>query len=203
MLVLSNIIIIFVDECNNMAREEKVYTDFKNGQIDTLYAELYAPLMNYAARFLTNDYSMMAEDCVQEAIIKAYQTRDTFTSSYQLKSYLFTCIHNNCVSVLRKASSRQNYVLMPKEEIEQEFSASMIEQETIDMLHAAIRELPEKYQQLFELNYEQGLKNEEVARLLEISINGFNKRKAKMISLLREKFKDNELMQILITVLLV
>ncbi|MBQ9570614.1 MAG: sigma-70 family RNA polymerase sigma factor [Prevotella sp.] len=186
-----------------MAREEKVYTDFKNGQIDTLYAELYAPLMNYAARFLTNDYSMMAEDCVQEAIIKAYQTRDTFTSPYQLKSYLFTCIHNNCVSVLRKASSRQNYVLMPKEEIEQEFSASMIEQETIDMLHAAIRELPEKYQQLFELNYEQGLKNEEVARLLEISINGFNKRKAKMISLLRDKFRDNELMQILITVLLV
>ncbi len=203
MLVLSNIIIIFADECNDMAREEKVYTDFKNGQIDTLYAELYAPLMNYAARFLTNDYAMMAEDCVQEAIIKAYQTRDTFTSSYQLKSYLFTCIHNNCVSVLRKASSRQNYVLMPKEEIEQEFSASMIEQETIDMLHAAIRELPEKYQQLFELNYEQGLKNEEVARLLEISINGFNKRKAKMISLLRDKFRDNELMQILITVLLV
>lgn len=106
-------------------------------------------------------------------------------------------------AVLRKASSRQNYVLMPKEEIEQEFSASMIEQETIDLLHAAIRELPEKYQQLFELNYEQGLKNEEVARLLEISINGFNKRKAKMISLLRDKFKDNELMQILITVLLV
>ena len=203
MLVLSNIIIIFADECNDMAREEKVYTDFKNGQIDTLYAELYAPLMNYAARFLTNDYAMMAEDCVQEAIIKAYQTRDTFTSSCQLKSYLFTCIHNNCVSVLRKASSRQNYVLMPKEEIEQEFSASMIEQETIDMLHAAIRELPEKYQQLFELNYEQGLKNEEVARLLEISINGFNKRKAKMISLLRDKFRDNELMQILITVLLV
>lgn len=203
MLVLSNIIIIFADECNDMAREEKVYTDFKKGLIDTLYAELYAPLMNYAARFLTNDYSMMAEDCVQEAIIKAYQTRDTFTSSYQLKSYLFTCIHNNCVSVLRKASSRQNYVLMPKEEIEQEFSASMIEQETIDLLHAAIRELPEKYQQLFELNYEQGLKNEEVARLLEISINGFNKRKAKMISLLRDKFRDNELMQILITVLLV
>ena len=203
MLVLSNIIIIFADECNDMAREEKVYTDFKNGQIDTLYAELYAPLMNYAARFLTSDYATMAEDCVQEAIIKAYQTRDTFTSSYQLKSYLFTCIHNNCVSVLRKASSRQNYVLMPKEEIEQEFSASMIEQETIDLLHAAIRELPEKYQQLFELNYEQGLKNEEVARLLEISINGFNKRKAKMISLLRDKFRDNELMQILITVLLV
>lgn len=186
-----------------MVGEEKVYTDFKKGIIDTLYAEMYAPMMTYAARFLTNNYAMMAEDCVQEAIIKAYQTRDTFKSPYQLKSFLFTCIHNSSISVLRKVSSHQNYSKMPQEEMEQEFSASMIEQETIDLLHAAIRELPEKYQQLFELNYEQGLKNEEVARLLEISINGFNKRKAKMISLLRDKFKDNELMQILITVLLV
>ena len=192
---------IFADESYDMVREETVYTDFKQGKIDSLYAEMYAPMMSYAARFLTNDYAMMAEDTVQEAIIKAYQTRGTFSTPYQLKSFLFTCIHNNCISVLRKVSSHQNYVSQPQEVIEQEFSASMIEQETIEMLHAAIRELPEKYQQLFELNYEQGLKNEEVARLLDISINGFNKRKAKMISLLREKFKDNELMQMLITVM--
>ena len=192
---------IFADESYDMVREETVYTDFKQGKIDSLYAEMYAPMMSYAARFLTNDYAMMAEDTVQEAIIKAYQTRGTFSTPYQLKSFLFTCIHNNCISVLRKVSSHQNYVSQPQEVIEQEFSASMIEQETIEMLHAAIRELPEKYQQLFELNYEQGLKNEEVARLLDISINGFNKRKSKMISLLREKFKDNELMQMLITVM--
>ncbi len=186
-----------------MGREEKIYNDFKEGIIDTLYAEMYAPMMAYAARFLTNDYAMMAEDTVQEAIIKAYQTRGTFSTPYQLKSFLFTCIHNNCISVLRKVSSHQNYTAQPQEEVEREFSASMIEQETIDMLHAAIRELPEKYQQLFELSYEQGLKNEEAARLLDISLNGFNKRKAKMISLLRERFKDSELMQLLITVLLV
>ena len=193
----------FCGECDVMVRDERIYKDFKEGIIDTLYAELYAPMMAYAARFLTNDYAMMAEDTVQEAIIKAYQTRGTFSTPYQLKSFLFTCIHNNSISVSRKISSEQNYVSQPQEEVEQEFSASMIEQETIEMLHAAIRELPEKYQQLFELSYEQGLKNEEAARLLDISLNGFNKRKAKMISLLREKFKDSELMQLLITVLLV
>ena len=63
--------------------------------------------------------------------------------------------------------------------------------------------LYEKYQQVFDLSFEQGLKNEEAAQLLNISINGFNKRKAKMISLLRDKFKENNLMQILITVLFI
>ncbi|MBR1401839.1 MAG: sigma-70 family RNA polymerase sigma factor [Prevotella sp.] len=184
-----------------MGRDERIYHDFKEGNINTLYAEFYSSMMAYAARFLTNEYAMMAEDCVQESIVKAYNTRDTFVSPSQLKSFLFTCIHNGCVSVLRRVSTHQGYTELPREEVEQEISASLIEQETIDMLHAAIHELPEKYQQIFELNFEQGLKNEEAARLLNISLNGFNKRKAKMISLLRERFKDNEMMQLLITIM--
>lgn len=186
-----------------MERDERIYNDFKSGNIDTLYAEFYASLMAFAARYLSNDYAMMAEDCVQEAIVKAYHTRHTFVSPYQLKSFLFTCIRNSCVSVLRRATTQQNYGALPQEETEQEISALMIEQETLDMLHQAINELPEIYRQVFELNFEQGLKNAEAARLLNITIDGFNKRKAKMISLLRERFKENEIMQLTIALLLV
>ena len=75
----------FCGECDVMVRDERIYKDFKEGIIDTLYAELYAPMMAYAARFLTNDYAMMAEDTVQEAIIKAYQTRGTFSTPYHIR----------------------------------------------------------------------------------------------------------------------
>lgn len=182
---------------------DRIFNAFRQGTIDPLYAEAWSPLMAYAARMLGDNYAMMAEDCVQEAMVKAFNTRDTFASPFQMKAFLFTCVHNQCISTIRKSGTKDRYLAdLPTDEVEPEISAAMIEQETIEMLHAAIRELPEKYQQLFELNYEQGLKNEEVARLLDISINGFNKRKSKMISLLREKFKDQELMQMLITVML-
>ena len=78
----------------------------------------------------------------------------------------------------------------------------MIEQETLDLLHAAIDELPEELRQVFELNFEQGLRNAEAARLMSLSLNGFNKRKAKMISLLRNKFHDNDTMLLFITLLM-
>lgn len=186
-----------------MIKDEKIYNDFITGNIDSLYEGFYASLMAFAARYLNHDYAIMAEDCVQEAIVKAYHTRQTFVSSAQFKSFLFTCIRNNCISVLRKASVQESYVSQSQEEMEQEISARIIEQEALDMLHEAINQLPEIYRQVFELSYEKGLKNAEAAEMLHITIDGFNKRKSKMISLLRERFKGNEMMQILINLLLV
>lgn len=182
-----------------MGINEQVFQDFKAGRIDSLYAQEYPSLKAFAARYLTDSYAMMAEDCVQDAIVNAYQTRHIFSSSVQMKVFLYTCIRNACISILRKVDSRQNYLSEQKDEYEWEISAAIIEQETLDCLHAAIRELPEKYRQIFDLEYEQGLRHAEIAKLLGITIDGVTKRKAKMISMLREKFKNDELMQLLVT----
>ncbi len=178
---------------------EAIYQDFKAGRIDSLYAEGFSSLKAFAARYLTDHYAMMAEDCVQESIIKAYQTRQTFTSPLQMKAFLFTCVRNASISILRKVGSHQNYLNELQEDYEQELSAAIIEQETLDRLHTAIRQLPDKYRQLFDLSYEQGLSRAEVARLLGITIDGVQKRRAKMISLLREQFNDDYGMLLLLT----
>ena len=183
----------------NMNISEAIYQDFKAGRIDSLYAEGFSSLKAFAARYLTDHYAMMAEDCVQESIIKAYQTRQTFTSPLQMKAFLFTCVRNASISILRKVGSHQNYLNELQEDYEQELSAATIEQETLDRLHTAIRQLPDKYRQLFDLSYEQGLSRAEVARLLGITIDGVQKRRAKMISLLREQFNDDYGMLLLLT----
>lgn len=179
----------------------EIFQDFKAGRIDSLYAEGFSSLKAFAARYLTDHYAMMAEDCVQEAIINAYQTRHTFTSPLQMKAFLFTCVRNACISILRKVGSHQNYLAELEQHHEEELSAAIIEQETLDRLHAAISQLPEKYRQLFDLSFEQGLHRAEVARLLGITIDGVQKRRAKMISLLREKFRSDADMLLLLTVL--
>ena len=180
---------------------EQTFQDFKSCRIDSLYAEGYSSLQAFAARYLTDSYAMMAEDCVQEAMAKAYQTRHTFTSPLQLKGFLFACVRNACVSMLRKAGSHRLYLSELENGCEEELSAAIIEQETLDRLHEAIGELPEKYRLLFDLSYEQGLRHAEVARLLGITVDGVQKRRAKMVSLLREKFKDDIKMLIVIAVM--
>lgn len=183
-----------------MQVRETVYNDFVHGRIDRLYQEDYASMKAFAARCLTDDYALMAEDCVQEAIVKAYHTRHTFKSPSQLKSFLYTCIHNECISLLRKTNSRANYIAQ-QDTLDDSLAASIIEQETLDLLHEAISQLPERYRQVFMLSYEQALSNAEVAQQLGITIDGLTKRKAKMISLLRKKLKGNEYILLLFNII--
>jgi RNA polymerase sigma factor (sigma-70 family) len=183
-----------------MVDKEQALYDFINGDLDNFYTIMYSPLIAYAVRYLGDNYSFLAEDCVQDAVESAYNKRDDFEFSWQLNSYIFTCVHNNCISLIRK-SKRQINLQEQENSSDEEISAGMIEQETIDMLHRAINELPEKYRQIFELNYNQGLKMKEVADALDITFETLKKRKAKMFTLLREQFKGNKAMQALLFIL--
>lgn len=184
-----------------MQISEQIYEDFKRGHIDSLYREGYASMKAFAARYLTDNYAMMAEDCVQDAIEQAFLTRTSFISPSQIKAFLYTCIRNNCVSLLRKTTSRANYISQQEISEEEHLSAAIIEQETLDLLYQAVNALPDKYRQVFELGYEQGLSYKEAAQQLGITIDGYNKRKSKMISLLRERFKGNEQLLLLLTII--
>ena len=55
-----------------MAQTEQLLSEFKSGNIGTFYNELYAKLLVYASRHLGPDYAFLAEDCVQDAVYKAY-----------------------------------------------------------------------------------------------------------------------------------
>lgn len=184
-----------------MVISEKVYEDFKHGEIDSFYKECYISLMAYSARTLTDNYSLMAEDCVQDTILAAYNRRDSFDSLMQFKSFLFTCLHNKCISIIRKGNSRENYV---KEQplSEDSILASIVEQETIDLLQEAIDQLPDMYKEVFLISYKQGLNNAETAEALGLTLDGMKKRKARLIKLLREKLKDRPDLQLLIILLL-
>ena len=58
-------------------------------------------------------------------------------------------------------------------------------QEALDTLFAAIERLPDQYKDIFRLNFEQGLKNQEIARMLDVAEITVKKRKARMLDLLR------------------
>lgn len=69
------------------------------------------------------------------------------------------------------------------------------------LLYDAIDELPERYRRIFELNFQQGLKNAEIAALLGVTESAVKKQKAAMIDLVRQSLKKktgNDLLAFLI-----
>ncbi len=167
-----------------MAHTESMLAEFKSGKISTFYNELYAKLLVYASRHLGADYAFLAEDCVQDAIYKAYEQRASFKSILTLKAFLYSCIHHAAIDILRKNNAQSNY--LSQQEDQTEFLNSIIEQETLNLLYNSIERLPEKYRRIFELHFEQGLKNAEIAKLLNVTESAVKKQKAQMLDLLRK-----------------
>lgn len=171
-----------------MQLKPSVIADFKAGRLDTFYAEAYADLLTFAARQLGESHALMAEDVVQEVIFQSYQRRAGISDSAQWKAFLFRSIHNAAVSIRRKHASEQRYLNQHREDAE-DLEHSIVEQETLECLFDAIDALPERYRRIFDLSFEKGLRNTEVAELLNVSTRAVTKQKARMIELVKKHMR--------------
>ena len=175
---------------------------FQKGDMESFYLDVYPSLLRYATRVLGEDQAFMAEDCVQEAVFKVYQKRTRVSKPIGMKAYLFSAVHNEIVDIFRKADRQEQYA-SSQEWVEGSPIDSYLLQETLDLLYQAIRQLPEDLIEIYELTYEQRLKGHEIAKLLKISTTTVARQKARLIDALRQQFKKNDLMQLLITILFV
>ncbi len=177
---------------------EYIFTEFKEGRVAPFYEKMYPELLAYTTRLLGEDFAFLSEDCVQDAVFQTYQRRVTFTSLLQWKVFMYTCVRNKAISVLRKGQAQRNYQAQLDEE---DVSVGFIEEETITLLYEAINALPQKYRTIFEMSFEQGLKNAEIAQALQLAEITVKKRKGKMIELIRldlQRKMDKELLCVLL-----
>lgn len=165
-----------------------IFHQFKRGNLDPFFREMYSGVMVYAIKVLGDEFAFLAEDCVQEAIITTYSRRDDIESVESWRGFMLSCVRHNAIAILRKNSRHLSYI-EDLEQIDSENDSSylLIEHEVHQMLYDAIQSLPDKYRQIFELSFKQGLKNTEIAAMLGVAEITVKKRKANMLSLLRDK----------------
>lgn len=171
-----------------MALYEQIFSDFKEGTINSFYQKMYPELLAYTIRLLGNEYAFLAEDCVQDAVFQSYQRHQSFASAMQWKVFLYTCTRNGAINILRKGQAQRNYQAQI-DDFQDDISLDFIKQETLTLLYEAIEALPEKYKAFFALSFEQGLKNSEIAEYFQIAEITVKKKKARIIKLLHNNLK--------------
>lgn len=167
-----------------------ILRDFKQGNLDGFYDSVYPSLVAYAIRCLGTQHDYLAEDITQDAIFKVYLERDRFSDTSSFKSFLYTVVHNNAVSCLRKGQTHQTY-MERHEDLTHDLQSTIIEHETIQLLYAAIDSLPDNLRQVFELSFEEGMTNKEIADRLNVSLGAIKKRKAKLIETIKKTMPDD------------
>lgn len=167
-----------------------------------LYRHFYKALVAFACQMV--DDVPVAEELVQDAFCKLWQLRNTFKNENTLKAYLYNTVRNASISHLRHmqvenrriAEFEREYRLMnPKDESEIELHR----EELMRQLLLAIEELPPKQRQLF-LMAVKGMTGEEIAREMNISIDGVKKQRQRGIARLRKVLQPNALVLLLLLV---
>lgn len=152
-----------------------------------IYKKHYNELCIFASGFTKND--QIAEDLVQNVMIKIWEKKKTISISVSLKRYLYKAVYNQFI----------NYYKKQKKEIsmQQELRANVLinladEDETtiqnkITLINLEIEKLPKRCKEVFIMSKRQGLKYREIAQELNISIGTVEAHITKALKAIRYK----------------
>lgn len=159
----------------------------------------------YAQKFLhdMND----AEEVVQEVFYAVWKHRDYLDEQQSLHAYLFTAVKNKSLNLLETKKNRTRHAELMWFLYAQESSESNASYEALlvkDLekdLSTALSHLPQECRRIFELSRFEGLKYQEIAARLNISIKTVETQMSRALSKLRLQLREHITLLILLDLL--
>jgi RNA polymerase sigma-70 factor (family 1) len=160
---------------------------------ELFFKEQYPKLCYFATRILPDNLEV--EDLVQDAFIKYHHRRENFDSENAAVSFLYITIRNDCFNLIRHQKVVSGYKKTLEIAPVENSTAlqEIIRSEALGEIHKAIEELPAGCRNIFKLSYFEKLKNQEIADLLQVSINTIKTQKQRALQLLRLKLNPEVL----------
>lgn len=172
--------------------DEQFYiTGLKNDD-ERIFRELFelyhSRLCYYATSILSGDES--SEDVVQEAFVRLWQKRAQFSDLPAVRAFLYVTVRNQCLDIYKHDKVIRKYGdLLQKEDHTDQSINYLIEAEVLEKVHGAIQKLPLGCRNIMKLSYFEGLKNQDIADQLHVSINTVKTQKKRGLHLLRVLLK--------------
>lgn len=158
---------------------------------ELVFNQYYGIMVLYASRFM--DTREEAEEIVQDVFVKFWEKCDTLSEDSSIKSYLYRSVHNSCLNTIKhekvKDGYRQYVVQMMESSYQNDFDIKDPD-ETRKRIHNEIDKLPPRCSEIFKLSRFEGLKYQEIADHLEISVKTVEVQMGKALKVLRESLQD-------------
>jgi len=153
-------------------------------EIENIYNEFYPKLVRFFTRNPGEEY---AEDLTQDVFIRVFLNISSFREESSLSTWIFTIARNLAIDFLRKNNKAEKKLsplsdedtgILPYLEDENPWTGKkpysvqdrIEKQEMKDCYLALVEELPEQYRDAYILKEIEGHSNQEIAGILNISI---------------------------------
>lgn len=155
--------------------------------------EKYSPKVYAHALHLLHD-EQLAEELVQEVFFKIWRMDEGLLAINSLDAYLKTTTRNRCLNVIRRIvldGKADKIITANYVEAHNETEEAIILNDTRNAINRAIDLLPPQQKEVYSLCHLQGLKYEEVADQLNISVNTVQTHMRRALKFLRHHLKNN------------
>jgi RNA polymerase sigma-70 factor, ECF subfamily len=148
-------------------------------EFDTLYGTFHPRILRYLARLIGPD---QAEDVAQEVFVKISRSLGEFRNEAQLSTWIYRIATNAALDKVRSAEYRAALRTLPIEgscesapadifiesaEVSSEQQA--IRGEMTDCVRGLLNQLPESYRTVLILSDMEGMKDREIAEILDVT----------------------------------
>ncbi|MBI3133460.1 MAG: RNA polymerase sigma-70 factor [Bacteroidetes bacterium] len=158
---------------------------------EVLFRNHYGELCAFANKYLEDVEA--AEEIVQDLFVKFWENREKNELPNALRSYLFTSVKNACLNQLKHLKIKETYKAHNERELnsahvsaDEELEATELDQK----IRQAIEALPEGRRRIFILSRYEGLKYQEIADQLKLSVKTVENQMGEALKFLRIQLKD-------------
>ncbi len=143
-----------------------------------------------------------AEDLTLMTFGKAFRYLDKYTPKYAFSTWLYRIALNNSIDFLRMKNNMPQYfeedlytssttsiIDQSEDNLQRNPEEEIIDKQRLQLLRAAVSELPERYRRVIELRYYEDLAYEEIAERLGLTLSNVK------IQIMRAKQMLSELMK--------
>lgn len=171
----------------------------ENAAFSKIYRVYFPKLVRFSREYVVSTED--AENIVQDIFMYLWEHRDMLESLTNPNAFLFTLTKNRCIDFyrhkVRTESKKESLDALSERELKlkmealQQFDENMFTVDDIDaLLNKAIAHLPEKCRQVFILSRMEGMKYEEIATQLNISVNTVQNHIVTALRKLKVELKD-------------
>jgi RNA polymerase sigma-70 factor (family 1) len=155
---------------------------------DHVFRTYYAALCSFAQKYLLRKAD--AEDVVGNLFVSLWNREQQFENDTHARASLYRAIYNACFNHIRSSKriyEREELYSGEQDINDDSFMNEMLQAELIRMIYNEFDSLPPHYSTVMKLSYQDGLKNEEIANMLGLSVQTVKNYKSAALKLLRSK----------------
>lgn len=178
-----------------------------NEAFEYLFKVYYPRLHRYAIRFLKDED--IAHDIIQECFMHLWEKRATL-SAISIASLLFAMVRNSCLNYIKHLSIVEKYQIDTKAEGEERLyytdffldaEHKLLYDELQEQIKIVMDSLSPRSKEIFIMSRFKGLKNREIAEILNISTTAVEKQISKTLRCFSDHFKNKYPLDIYIIII--